>query len=223
MYENDVQPLVPSDVFSAAPEEAAEYYVDATPAGETLGQWNLDSEFEQLFRQSAQESQPQPTEHLPVPPRVDRRRRRTRLVGLRDPRFLKIAIAGTTAAVATVISGLGALVSYGPLRILAFPTAHSLAGLWPLLVYGPWLVSCLSILHAAAHRRQVKAAWVTLILFSGVAVALCIAYAPRTVTAIVTAGLPPVSALVSFYLLVGQITLLDPRHAKAKLPRQRKH
>lgn len=225
MYEYDIQPLVPSEVFSAAPGETAEFYVDATPTDETVGQWNLDSEFEQLFRQSAQEPQPQPqlAEHLPVPPRVDRRRRRSRLAGLRDPRVLSLVIAGITAAVATVVSGLGALISYDPLRLLAFPTAHSLAGLWPLLVYGPWLVSCLSILHAAVHRRQVKVAWITLILFSGVTVALCIAHAPRTLTAISTAGLPPVSALVSFHLLVGQITLLDPRHAKTKLPRQRKH
>lgn len=222
MYEYDVHPLVPSEVFGAAPEETAEYYVDATPTEEAVGRRNLDSEFEQLFRQSAEEAQL--AECRPVSSRVDRRRRRrSRLVGLRAPRVLSIAIAGTTAAVASVVSVLGAMVCYDPLRLLAYPTASNLAGSWPLLVYGPWLVSCLSILHAAAHRRQVRAAWVALVLFSSVAVALCIAHAPRTVTAIATAGLPPVSALASFHLLLRQITLLDPRHAKTKLPRQRKH
>lgn len=220
MYEYDVQPLIFSEVFPPAPGETAEYYVDATPTDDASGQWNLDGEFEQLFRQSAEDTQP--TERLTAPPRVDRRRP-SRLAGLGGLRILSLVIAGTTATVASIVSVLSAMVSYDPLRLLAFPTARSLAGSWPLLVYGPWLVSCLSILYAAAHRRQARAAWVTLTLFSSVAVALCIAHAPRTITGIATAGLPPVSALASFHLLFRQITLLDPRHAKAKLPRQRKH
>jgi hypothetical protein len=161
------------------------------------------------------------TERMARQARVDRRRRRRRFIRVRWPSVLGHGLAGISAAVAGTISVLSAMISYGPLRVLAAPTAHGLAGAWPLLVYGPWLAGCFSILHAAAHRRQVRAAWSAVIFFSGVAMALCIAHAPRTPTAIATAGLPPVSALVCFHLLFRQITLLQPRHAK--LPRQRRH
>lgn len=201
----------------AGPDGYPDFPPDAGPR-----RWDLDSEFEQLFQPPSQYAAVPIQQETPSgTPRVDRRRKRPRVVRRRWPAVLRIAIAGTTAAVTSVVSVLGARVSYGPLRDLASPTAYSLASSWPLLIYGPWSVACLSILHAAAYRRQVRAAWLAVLLFSAIAMALCIAHAPRTATAIATAGLPPVSALVSFHLLFRQITLLHPRHAK--LPRQRRH
>jgi hypothetical protein len=206
MYEYDIHQLITPDVF---PEQGpVPDFPPVSQSEDTTEQWDLEGEFEQLFRR-------------PAAPRVHRRRRRTRFVRPHWPRVLSLVITGTTAVVAATVSVLGATVSYDPLRALAFPTAHGLAGAWPLLVYGPWFVGCLSILHAAAHRRQVKVAWIAVILFSAIAMGLCIAHAPRTVTAIATVGLPPVSALASFHLFFRQLTLLHPRHAK--LPRQRKH
>ncbi|MYS19919.1 hypothetical protein GA0115240_11499 [Streptomyces sp. DvalAA-14] len=219
MYEYDEYPTIAPEIFVPEPGQAPDF-PPAEQADDTLSQWDVDVEFEQLFRQPAREEPPAATQRSTAP-RVDRRRRRQRTVPLRWPLLLGVAIAGTTAIVSSTVSVLGALVSYNPLRELASPTAHDLASAWPLLIYGPWFVGCLSILHAAAHRRQVRAAWITVIVFSLIAMALCIDHAPRTLTAIATAGLPPVSALVSFHLLFRQITLLHPRHAK--IPHQRKH
>jgi hypothetical protein len=217
MYEYDDHQFIPPEAFPLGPELPTEYPTVTQP-DDVTGQWDLDAEFEQLFRPVPEEP---PVEQRPATPRVDRRRRRPRFVRLRWPSVLGVAIAAATATVASTVSVLSAMVSYGPLRQLASPTAHGLACSWPLLVYGPWFAGCLSILHAAAHRRHVKAAWAAVILFSAIAITLCIAHAPKTLTAIATAGLPPISALVSFHLLFRQITLLHPRHAK--IPRQRKH
>jgi hypothetical protein len=167
----------------------------------------------------------------PVRPAVHHRKRRPRRLRklIRTLRLLRMPwkslvsflFASATAAIACVVSLLGAMVSYDPLRLLAYPTAHNLASSWPLLVYGPWLAGCLSVLRAAAHQRHVRTAWAVVTAFSAVAVLLCVAQAPHTPTAMATAGLPPVAALACFHLLYRQITLVHPRHAK--LPRQRKH
>jgi hypothetical protein len=183
-------------------------------------QRDFDVEFEHMFQPLAPETAA-PQGYPSAAPRADRRRKRPRLVWLRRQAFLGVAIAAITAAVTGSVSVLSAMVSYGPLRQLASPTAHGLAGSWPLLVYGPWLAGCLSILHAAAHRRPGRAGWIAVILFSVIAMVLCIAHAPRTIIASATAGLPPFSALASFLLLSRQITLLRP--GRTKLPRQRKH
>ncbi|MEE4543329.1 hypothetical protein V2S66_15290 [Streptomyces sp. V4-01] len=219
MYEYDDRGLlVPTPFFEPEPDETRRQ------------QWDLDAEFEQFFRPPYQE-EPPPEDFQPPPapaplperaPRVDRRRRRTRLirVQVRWPAVLGHGIAGVTATVTGTVSVLAGMISYGPLRLLASPTANGLASTWPLLVYGPWVAACLSILHAARHRKHVRAAWCAVIVFTGICMALCIAHAPKTVTAIATAGLPPVSALACFHLLFRQLTLLQPRHAK--LPRQRR-
>lgn len=199
------------------------------------GQWDLDAEFEQLLQQPLAAGGAPPVTGLRTAgrPAVHRRRRPRRIRRLASAAklaklaklpwlsLLSILIATVTAAIAAVISMLGAMISYDPLRQLANPTAHDLASSWPLLVYGPWLAGCLSILRAAAHRRQVKAAWAVVTAFSSIAVALCVAHTQRTITSMATAGLPPVAALACFHLLYRQITLVHPRHAK--LPRQRKH
>ncbi|WFB11479.1 DUF2637 domain-containing protein [Streptomyces sp. LX-29] len=112
------------------------------------------------------------------------------------------------------------MISYGPLRFVASPsTSRELVDWWPVLVYGPWLVASLSVLRAALHRRRPGSSWAVVVLFSAIAVFLCIAHAPRTVPGIAVAALPAVAALLSFHQLVRQITLTSPpRHA---LPRQR--
>jgi hypothetical protein len=219
MYEYDFHQLIPPQVFTSAQEEEL---LDASPApqpDDTMSQWDLDLEFEQLFRPPPREEAS--AGHPTTAARVDRRRKRPRLVQPRWPSVLGAVIAGISATVAAAVGVLGATVTYDPLRQLAFPTAHGLASAWPLLVYGPWFIACLSILHAAAHRRRVRAAWIALIFFSAIAMALSIVHAPKTLTAISTAGLPPVSALAAFHLLFRQITLLHPRHAK--IPRQHRH
>ncbi|MCI0385656.1 DUF2637 domain-containing protein [Streptomyces sp. CNQ085] len=128
-------------------------------------------------------------------------------------------VAALTAGIVAMVSVLGGLVSYDPLRLLAGPTIPAdLARWWPLLIYGPWLTGSLSILRATVLRRRARHSWAVVILFSAVAVALCVAHAPKTLTGVAAAGLPPVTALACFHQLVGQITLTQPRHALPRRP-----
>ncbi|MFD0653566.1 DUF2637 domain-containing protein [Streptomyces malaysiensis subsp. malaysiensis] len=134
--------------------------------------------------------------------------------------MISLIFAAVTTVIVAMLSVLGGMISYGPLRYLASPsTSESMAAWWPLLVYGPWLVASLSVLRAALHRRGAAHSWAVVVLFSTIAVFLCVAHAPRNAPSMAVAGLPPVAALVSFHQLVRQITLTSPpRHA---LPRTR--
>jgi hypothetical protein len=135
-------------------------------------------------------------------------------------RFASLLLAGLAAALVAMLSVLGGLISYQPLRAAAAPSAaQELTAWWPLLIYGPWLVASLAILRSALHQRHARHSWAVVVLFSGLAVGLCVSQAPQTPTDIAVAGLPPVSALVAFHQVVRQMTLINPpRHA---LPRQR--
>ncbi|MDG9706497.1 DUF2637 domain-containing protein [Streptomyces sp. DH37] len=170
------------------------------------------------------------TARPPARPAADRRHRRRRRTAQRPELSLlhvfSYAVAALTAGIVAMVSVLGGLVSYDPLRLLAGPgVPGDLARWWPLLVYGPWLAGSLSILRATVLRRRVRHSWAVVILFSTVAVVLCVAHAPRTLAGVAAAGLPPITALACFHQLVGQITLTQPRHAlprqPAPLPQQR--
>ncbi|WP_143172563.1 DUF2637 domain-containing protein [Actinacidiphila paucisporea] len=223
------------DVVPETQREGTQFETQFVAQADGTGRpWDIDAEFEYLFQPPVPETAPPPQVDLPAPPPlVHRRRRRPRVARLQRSAVIGGAVAGISAVATGTVSVLSAMVAYGPMRQLAAPTTQGLAGAWPLLVYGPWLVGCLSILNAATHRRTGRAGWVAMILFSMIATALCVIHAPRTITASAVAGLPPFSALTSFLLLSRQITLLRPRHAKpppqtkhprrTKLPRQRRH
>ncbi|MFI1330152.1 DUF2637 domain-containing protein [Streptomyces sp. NPDC020845] len=149
-----------------------------------------------------------------------RRRVRFRLPTMPWLQLISLIFAALTTVIVAMLSVLGGMISYGPLRYLASPsTSESMAAWWPLLVYGPWLVASLSVLRAALHRRGAAHSWAVVVLFSTIAVFLCVAHAPKDPPSMAVAGLPPVAALVSFHQLVRQITLTSPpRHA---LPRTR--
>ncbi|MFP8904887.1 DUF2637 domain-containing protein [Streptomyces atacamensis] len=154
---------------------------------------------------------------------AERRHRRRRRTPQRPELSLlhvfSYAVAALTAGIVAMVSVLGGLVSYDPLRLLAGPAVPAdLARWWPLLVYGPWLAGSLSILRATVLRRRVRHSWAVVILFSAVAVVLCVAHAPKTLTGVAAAGLPPITALACFHQLVGQITLTQPRHALPRRP-----
>ncbi|MDT0306307.1 DUF2637 domain-containing protein [Streptomyces sp. DSM 44917] len=135
-------------------------------------------------------------------------------------RCASLVLAAAAALLVAMLSVLGGLISYPPLRASAAPgVTGALRAWWPLLIYGPWLVASLSILRAALHQRHARHAWAVVVLFSGLAVCLCAAQAPPTPSGVATAGLPPVSALVAFHQIVRQMTLINPpRHAV--LPRR---
>ncbi|WP_243740453.1 DUF2637 domain-containing protein [Streptomyces sp. 8K308] len=169
-----------------------------------------------------------PPIHHPPPaaslPRHRGRRRRVQWSSqpakVRWVRWSSLLLAAAAAVLVAMLSVLGGLISYEPLRQVASPgSSAALTACWPLLIYGPWLVASLSILRAALHQRHARHSWAVVVLFSGLAVALCVAQAPPTMTDVAVAGLPPISALVAFHQIVRQITLISPpRHA---LPRQR--
>ncbi|GHD15892.1 hypothetical protein GCM10010313_43520 [Streptomyces violarus] len=152
------------------------------------------------------------TEELPPVRDVHRRHRKVRTRKrpglLRTTSFFVAALAAVIASAVSVLSGL---VAYDPLRLVGVsPEGKSLGSWWPLLVYGPWLVASLSVLRAALHQRRAVHSWCVVLVFSCVAVLLCVVQAPRTVLGTAAAALPGVAALACFQQVVRQITLTRP-------------
>ncbi|MFD3545511.1 hypothetical protein ACFWUW_07800 [Streptomyces sp. NPDC058655] len=137
--------------------------------------------------------------------------------------------AALVAVIAAVVSILSGLAICDALRHSAAPhTAREVIIWWPLLIYGPWVVASLSILRSALHQRRALHSWSIVLLFSTLATLLCVAQAPRTITAAAASALPAVAALACFQQLVRQITLTRPprqaaprhRHPAASAPAQ---
>jgi hypothetical protein len=162
------------------------------------------------------------TEELPPVREVPRRHRKVR--ARRAPRLLRTTsflVATLTAVIACAVSLLSGMVAYDPLRLVAVsPGERGLRTWWPLLVYGPWLVASLSVLRAALHQRRAAHSWCVVLVFSCVAVLLCVAQAPRTVLGIAAAALPGLAALACFQQVVRQITLTRPP-VRTPVPRHR--
>ncbi len=166
------------------------------------------------------------TEELPPVRDVPRRHRKVRT--RTAPRLLRTTsflVAALAAVIATAVSLLSGMVAYDPLRLVgASPAGRGLRTWWPLLVYGPWLVASLSVLRAALHQRRAAHSWCVVLVFSCVAVLLCVAQAPRTVLGTAAAALPGIAALACFQQVVRQITLTRPpvrsapRHRVGQVP-----
>lgn len=86
-------------------------------------------------------------------------------------------------------------------------------------MYGPWLVGSLSVLRAALHQRRAVHSWCVVLVFSSIAVLLCVVQAPRTVLGTAAAALPGLAALACFQQVIRQITLTRPPMRSA--PRHR--
>lgn len=127
-----------------------------------------------------------------------------------------------SAVIVLLVSMLGAVASYEPLRALADGVAQpGVAQLWPLLIYCPWVVATLSILRARAYKRRTLHSWLVVIFFAGIAALLCVTNAPHTPAGITVAGLPPITVLLCFHQLVRQLDLspspaTPARHAHAQ-------
>lgn len=152
------------------------------------------------------------TEELPPVREVPRRHRKVRVRRTRGLfRTTSLVIAALAAVIAAAVSLLGGMVAYDPLRLVAVsPETRGLRHWWPLLVYGPWLVASLSVLRAALHQRRAAHSWCVVLVFSCVAVLLCVVQAPRTVLGTAAAALPGIAALACFQQVVRQITLTRP-------------
>lgn len=138
------------------------------------------------------------------------------------PSVVGSLIEAATALIATVVCALGYLLSYGPLHHLAEPRVpQSLAQPWPVVIYGPWLAACLTLLRAALDGRRAVHSWCVVVVFSSVATVLCIADVPRTTVDTVVAGLPPITAAVAMHQLVRQLRLSRSQRRAAR--RARRH
>jgi hypothetical protein len=154
---------------------------------------------------------------IPAPRRSSRRRMRQEshlLDGGR--RFTHITLLIMTVTLCAVgMLAWSVCYSYGQLRGIAssvLPTR--LAQCWPLTVYGPWFVAALSVVRATAQRRSARRSWCIVLAASAMAVALCVSHSSHALLSLVIFGIPPVTALVCFWELVGQISSKSrPRHA----------
>ncbi|WP_399890462.1 DUF2637 domain-containing protein [Streptomyces sp. BBFR51] len=153
-----------------------------------------------------------PTSHR----RVRRGRKVSRL------RAASLFVAALAAVIAASVSLFGGMVAYEPLRLAAVTrTRGSVVSWWPLLVYGPWLVASLAVLRAALHQRRAVHSWAVVLLFSAIAMLLCIAEAPRTLSDGAAAALPGLASLVCFQQVIRQITLTRPPRRAVPRHRQR--
>lgn len=135
--------------------------------------------------------------------------RKFRLKWLQAGSFVIVAFV---AVIVAMVSVFGGVVAYGPLQKITSGTKGGMIPWWPLLVYGPWMVASLSILRTTLHQRRALHSWFIVLLFSSVAIMLCVAQADRTFTGIAGAALPAVACLACLHQLVRQITLtLPPR------------
>lgn len=137
-------------------------------------------------------------------------------------RVVSCTMAVLAAVTVCLVSAFSCMVTYDPLVLVT--SAHYTGGTsawWPLLVYGPWIAGSLSVLRAALLRRRAVHSWFVVLLFSSVAVLLCVVQAPRTVAGTAVAALPGVATLACFQQLVRQITLTRPPRRPA--PRHRQH
>lgn len=159
---------------------------------------------------------------IPSPRRSSRRRLRQDshlLDGGRRFTHITLLIA-TVSLCAVFMLGWSVSYSYGQLREIAssvLPTR--LAQCWPLTVYGPWFVAALSVVRATAQRRSARRSWCVVLAASAMAVALCVSHSSHALLSLVIFGIPPVTALVCFWELVGQISSRSrPRHATPTEP-----
>ncbi|MEV6393915.1 DUF2637 domain-containing protein [Streptomyces sp. NPDC051907] len=146
------------------------------------------------------------------------RARRFRFTWLQTVSFV---IAAFAAVIVSMVSVFGGMVAYAPLRHIGSDTQGSSLPWWPLLVYGPWMVASLSILRTALHQRRAAHSWFVVLLFSSLAMMLCVAQAERTFTGVAAAALPAIASLACFQQLVRQITLTRPPRQSISRHRQR--
>ncbi|MFD8702211.1 hypothetical protein ACFV1W_06230 [Kitasatospora sp. NPDC059648] len=180
--------------------------------------WENETPFVPPQRAPVEPSGPRATGG-PVGPSTSRHRRRPPFPRPSWPHLVSSAFGALTALTVTTACVLSLVFSYGPLQELAFPCVpRGLSRVWPVVVYGPWLAGCLSVLRSVQHGRQPFHSWVVVVLFSALAAGLCVADVPWTLPAVVVSGLPPLTGVISLHQLVRQLTAA--RGARQRLDRQ---
>ncbi|AOR33564.1 hypothetical protein BFF78_23080 [Streptomyces fodineus] len=180
-------------------------------------EWDPVEELAQILAAPAA-ANPAPTPlDTPPPRRSSRRRIRNEshlLDGGRRVTHITLLI-GAVSLCAVIMLVWSVAYSYGQLRAIASAVLPMrLAQWWPLTVYGPWFVAALSVLRATAQRRSARRSWCIVLAASAMAVGMCVSHSSQRVLSLVIFGIPPVTALVCFSELVGQLSSRNrPRHA----------
>ncbi|MET7286837.1 DUF2637 domain-containing protein [Streptomyces sp. NPDC005573] len=213
---------VPPSQYGTVPFPAQQSWNGPAPAA-TLNPWDLDEELAHMLSAEPAPSpapasapapvpEPRPASDPPdrMPGRSERRRmqRQSRLlvVGGRHITQATILIAVIAVCAASLL-GWSISYTYGQLRAIAETVLPGrLAHWWPLTVYGPWFVAALSILRATVQHQRAPRSWGVLLTASAMAVALCVSHSSRSLLAYVMLGVPPITALVCFWELVGQLS-----------------
>ncbi|WP_437066174.1 DUF2637 domain-containing protein [Streptomyces sp. enrichment culture] len=190
----------------------------------TPGRRGLEEELAEML---AAASPPRPTaaSGSRPPSRGDRRRTRPTsplLIAVRRINQVTVLFA-VIAVCAACLLGWSITYTYGQLRTIAeFVLPSRLAQWWPLTVYGPWFVAALSILRATVQHQAAPRSWGVLLVTSAMAVALCVSHSTGSVLAYVTLGIPPITALVCFWELVGQVSSKHRGRKGAHAPRPKR-
>ncbi|MFF9022896.1 DUF2637 domain-containing protein [Streptomyces eurythermus] len=210
--------------FTGSPFTHPEWYADAAPypGGDVLvppdAHWDPAEELANLLQGTVPAEQ---TATVP-PPRTEpapgadfvgatHRKRRVQRNHIKWMRAGSFVIAAFVSVLVAMVSVFGGIAAYGPLRNATPGVNGGMIAWWPLLVYGPWMAASLSILRNALHQRRAAHSWCIVVLFSSVAMILCVAQADRTVTGIAGAALPAFASLACFQQLIRQITLTLPQ------------
>lgn len=165
-----------------------------------------------LFPPAMYSRQPDPI-HEPradslVTRRPRKRRHRARRASSRWSSFASLSVTALTVIMVMSVVSLGGLISYETLHVLGTSDLpQGVAHWWPLLIYGPWIVACLTILRSALHGRSTKgSSWTIMIFFSLINATLCAVNALGDAVTATVAGLPPIAALACLHQLVDQLT-----------------
>ncbi|WP_405742168.1 DUF2637 domain-containing protein [Streptomyces sp. NBC_00028] len=210
------RPYVPQYPYNSDPQTWDQHGINRIPAQEawdrtgpdgTLGGHDIEQELAEML---ASVSAPSTTDEPAAPhlSRSARRRMRPRRQFLvAGHRITQVTILFAAIAVcAACLLAWSITYTYSQLRTVAeLILPERLAQWWPLTVYGPWLVAALSILRAAVQHQPARRSWGVLLVTSAIAVALCVSHSAHSVLAFVTLGIPPITALVCFWELIGQV------------------
>ncbi|MEV5878785.1 DUF2637 domain-containing protein [Streptomyces sp. NPDC052101] len=181
-------------------------------------QWDPVEELAQMLSAaSAAEPEPSPPAHERSSHRRTRQRLRAESRSHDNSRGTHVTILIATISVCAVcMLGWSFSYSYAQLRATASSVLPArLAQWWPLTVYGPWLVAALSILRATVQNRSARRSWGVVLGASAMAVALCVSHSSHSLLSLIIFGIPPITALVCFWEIVGQVSskVAKPRHA----------
>ncbi|MFJ8085675.1 DUF2637 domain-containing protein [Streptomyces sp. NPDC096205] len=211
------------DPYDSVPIPAQQAW-DEAGLDATLNRRGIEEELAEMLSAASVSRPPVESATRPLSRSERRRMRPKRQFLVAGQRINQVTVLFAAIAVcAACLLGWSITYTYGQLSTIAeFVLPAELAQWWPLTVYGPWFVAALSILRATVQHQPAPRSWGVLLVTSAMAVALCVSHSTRSVLAYVTLGIPPVTALVCFWELVGQVSSKHRTRKGAHAPQRSK-